>query len=468
MISDMLDELGALTEAEEAVEAELTGATILATMSASADLAASFVEDFIPQIEARPGPVALALLLAVGAVASGTHHQIATAATAAADRLTAAGVPPPRWAADLAEPLQAVDLMRLRDQAGTLSVLVSSFQRAGNRHACLVAVDHQDCGAATDIFVVDTEQLPEMLGDLREDGLVVTTQAVDPAEFRWYVEDALDARAVHDEEPDADAIEDDEDDEDEGPPYPVLAALLRARLTTLPPARQPAGVRAHHEADTAPVGAGGLPTFGMPAAAFGSPAPAKLPAKRKTADGPAPIYQIKIGLRDAKPPIWRRVLVQADVSLARLHSIIQIAFGWDDSHMHVFETPYGDFGRPDRELGYRAEKPVTLEQVAQQAKDKIQYTYDFGDSWSHEILVEKVLARDPALSYPRCVGGRRAAPPDDSGGIWGYESLVEALTDPRHPDHQDRLEWMGLDDASQFDAAAFDPEQVNQALAKLR
>jgi hypothetical protein len=162
------------------------------------------------------------------------------------------------------------------------------------------------------------------------------------------------------------------------------------------------------------------------------------------------------------------LLVPADVSLARLHDVIQAAFGWQDSHMHVFETPYGDFGRADRELGHRAEAPVTLEQVAPQAKAKIGYTYDFGDDWAHEIVVEKVLDRNPALTYPCCTGGRRAAPPEDCGGIWGYEELVEILADPQHPEHEERLEWLGLEDATQFDPAAFDPVEVNRALAKLR
>jgi hypothetical protein len=79
-----------------------------------------------------------------------------------------------------------------------------------------------------------------------------------------------------------------------------------------------------------------------------------------------------------------------------------------------------------------------------------------------------MLDRDPTLAYPRCVGGRRAAPPDDCGGIWGYEHLVEILTNPAHPDHKDRLEWLGWDDATHFDPAAFDPDDVTKALARLR
>ena len=114
------------------------------------------------------------------------------------------------------------------------------------------------------------------------------------------------------------------------------------------------------------------------------------PLKRKKKDGPAPIYQVKVGLRGAKPRIWRRLEVPGDLSLAVLHHVIQVAFGWHDSHMHVFETPYGDFGWTDRELGHRAEGPVTLEQVARRATDKIRYTYDFGDNWDHEILLARV------------------------------------------------------------------------------
>ena len=160
------------------------------------------------------------------------------------------------------------------------------------------------------------------------------------------------------------------------------------------------------------------------------------PAKRKKSGRPAPVYQIKVGLRGAKPPIWRRLEVPADISLARLHTVIQIAFGWDDSHLHVFETPYGDFGTADADLGHRAETRVTLEQVAPAVNSKLRYTYDFGDDWDHDILVEKVLDHDGTTPYPRCTGGRRAAPPDDCGGIWGYAELVEVLQRPRRPGAQ--------------------------------
>lgn len=483
MLGELLDGVATLAECEDALDAELAGAALVAMVTVAGDeLVPAFVQGFIPQVEAKAGG-ALALLLAIGSVASGVQEQVAKAASAAAGRLVAAGIPTPRWAGELAEPVRVGDCVRLYESQETMSVLVASFRRAGRGHAFMVIVDEQDCGAAEDILFVDADQLPEALDDIREggraDGLDIRTQVLDPAELRWYVEDALDARAVHDEEEPADAASVLFDEEEEGPPYPVLALLVRARLAVLPQAHRPAGARGHANthAQAATVldalasimgGAGGGPRGGFGGLRFGRPAQAKLPAKRKKSHGAAPIYQVKVGLRGAKPPIWRRLLVPADVSLDRLHDVIQAAFSWHGGHIHVFETPYGEFGRADRELGHRAEAPVTLEQVAPQAKDKIQYTYDFGDDWVHEIVVEKVLDRDPALAYPRCTGGRRAAPPDDCGGIWGYEELVEVLADPQHPEHEERLEWLGLDDASRFDPAAFDVDEVNRALAKLR
>jgi Plasmid pRiA4b ORF-3-like protein len=491
LLGELLEGVTILAECEDALDAELAGAAFVAMSTlAGEELVPAFVQGLIPQVEAQPGSGALAMLLAIGSVASGVHEEVAEAASAAAGRLVTAGVPKPQWAGELAEPVRVGDCVRLSAAQETMSVLVASFQRASSGHAFMVIVDEQDCGAAADILFVGADHLSEALDHIRTsgraDGYDIRTQALDPAELRWYVEEALDARAAHDEESPADAASamfGQEDDEEAGPPYPVLAVLVRARLAALPEPRMPAGARgnAHANVPAATLletlasiagGAGGVPNGGHRGGSdglrFGGPAPAKLPAKRKKSDGPAPIYQVKVGLRDAKPPIWRRLRVPADVSLARLHDVVQAAFGWEDSHMHVFETPYGDFGRADRELGHRAEAPVTLEQVAGQAGDKIRYTYDFGDGWVHEIAVEKVLDRDPALVYPSCTGGRRAAPPDDCGGIWGYEELVEILTDPQHPEHQDRLEWLGLDHAAQFDPAAFDVDEVNRALANLR
>jgi hypothetical protein len=289
------------------------------------------------------------------------------------------------------------------------------------------------------------DQITSMIeADGRQAGVTVTAEDLDPAEFRWQAERALDARAVHDGERGQD-LEDDIGGED-GPVCHQAAVLLRTRLAVLPePTRPP---EAH-----------GGATQPAPQVPF-SP---KMRAKRKKSDGPAMIYQIKVSLFGAEPPIWRRLELPGDTSLAELHHVIQLAFGWEDSHLHVFETLYGDFGVADRELGYRAEKPVTLEQVAPGVGDRMQYTYDFGDSWEHDIVVEELLDRQP-VAYPRCTAGERAAPPEDCGGVWGYGALVDVIGDPTHPEHAERLDWLGLESADDFQPARFDPAEVTRAL----
>jgi hypothetical protein len=470
-----------LVESEDPLDAEIVGATFVSIGTlAGEDFEEALVGGFIPAFEARATTEALAVLLAIGSVAQGRARE---AASVAADRLVKAGVARPGWAGELQEPVTVADCWRLYDPQGTASMLACSFHRAGRSHAVVISVDHLDCGAADDILLVDADQLPEALEMMRaggrDSGLEITTEALDAAEFRWQVEKALNARAVHDADdlPDEDMT--DLPVDEDGPGYPALAVLVRARMNALPVPSKPAA--AHGDEGDGGVGltalrmlaqladSGGSP-FGAraPIGSRGRTAVAALPAKRKKSDRPAPVYQIKVGLRGAKPPIWRRLEVPADISLARLHLAIQIAFGWDDSHMHVFETPYGSFGIADADLGHRAEAPVTLEQVAPAVNSKLRYTYDFGDDWEHDILVEKVLDHDETAAYPRCTGGRRAAPPDDCGGIWGYAELVEVLNDPADPEHEDRLEWLGLDDAADFDPDRFDAEAVTQALAALR
>lgn len=343
-----------------------------------------------------------------------------------------------------------------------------------------MSVDHLDCGAASEILLLDADHLSEtlrtLLPDSRDSGFAVTQEELDPAEFRWRFENALDARAVHDGEQPGLGTDDQPIDDDGLPDYPTLAVLLRARMHALQASSRPKAPHGDHGTEFAALEKFGQ-LIGNWAGASGALAPAAsrdratvamLPPKRKKSDGVAPVYQIKVELRRAKPPIWRRLEVPADISLARLHGVIQAAFDWHDSHLHVFETPHGEFGAADAELGHRADGPVTLEQVAPTVRSKIRYTYDFGDDWQHDILVEKVLSRDETARYPRCTGGRRAAPPEDCGGIWGYAYLAEALADPNHPEHAEKLEWLGLDDATQFDPAAFDANAVAQALSRRR
>lgn len=173
------------------------------------------------------------------------------------------------------------------------------------------------------------------------------------------------------------------------------------------------------------------------------------------------IYQLKVALADIRPPIWRRIQVPADISLARLHRVLQAAMGWSDTHMHAFRMGRQTFGVADPEFpdGTRSERGVQLEQVAK-AGDRFVYEYDFGDGWEHEIVVEEALAAEGAARYPCCLAGERACPPEDCGGLPGYEELVQALGDPAHPEHQEYLKWIGAD----FDPEAFDLAAVNKKL----
>jgi hypothetical protein len=181
-----------------------------------------------------------------------------------------------------------------------------------------------------------------------------------------------------------------------------------------------------------------------------------------------PIYQIKVTLEESKPPIWRRLLVRSDITLAGLHRIIQAAFGWGDYHLHQFIVGEIYFGEPhpdyDDYLEMHDERKITLHRIAQREGFKFRYEYDFGDSWLHQVLVEKILPQEPGRDYPVCVKGRRACPPEDVGGIWGYYHFLEAIQDPEHEEHSEYLEWIG----GEFDPEAFDLDEVNQALGTLR
>jgi Plasmid pRiA4b ORF-3-like protein len=185
----------------------------------------------------------------------------------------------------------------------------------------------------------------------------------------------------------------------------------------------------------------------------------------KRASSGRTVHTMKISLLGSKPPIWRRLEVPSSSTLHELHEIIQEAFGWKECHMWVFETPLGEYGFADPELGHGSAASKKLDNVAPRGGDWFRYTYDFGDDWVHDILVEDVVTAEPGVTYPRCLAGRRACPPEDCGGIGGYEMLVEILADPEHDEHEEMLDWLGLDSADEFDPAAFDVAEVNEALS---
>ena len=178
------------------------------------------------------------------------------------------------------------------------------------------------------------------------------------------------------------------------------------------------------------------------------------------------IYQLKVSLKGSKPPIWRRLLVSSDIKLDTLHLALQISMGWTNSHLHQFisqdQTFYGikddDFDMGGFEM--QDENTVRLSHILKTEMDSLIYEYDFGDSWTHKIVLEKILPFDTDKKLPYCVTGKRACPPEDCGGIWGYENLLAILEAPEHDEHEEMLEWLG----GEFDPSYLSRREINQSL----
>jgi hypothetical protein len=483
LLRELVDSASELIDCTDPIEVELIGSAfhaLGADLEDPGEFDDAVCAALVPALREAGTAETVALLTAIGSVGS---DRVRAATRAAAEDLVAGGVARPAWAAVLAEPV-TVDECWLFPAGPGAALYAVVFRRAGHRHGLVGIVMDMGAPVLVEAYPVPEDALDDVLSGLRSDLPVPPgtpgARQVTASEARAALEDALLARdelgfdsadfdsagmGIGDDASDPDGrTPEDETSDDEIPDFEDFRALLLARLAVMP---APPGNRRRD-----PVGPG-LPGPALLAGNLagdgvdlvGRRAGVALPPKRTRADGPAPVMRIKVGLRGAKPPIWRRLEVPATVSLARLHEVLQVAFGWEGYHMHVFDTPYGRFGRPDPQLGHRSEKPVTLEQVAGREGDRIGYTYDFGDDWDCDIRVEKLVEAVPGHSYPRCTGGRRAAPPEDCGGIWGYEYLCEILADPDHDEHADRLEWLGLASAAEFDPAAFDPDTINQALA---
>lgn len=175
------------------------------------------------------------------------------------------------------------------------------------------------------------------------------------------------------------------------------------------------------------------------------------------------IYQLKITLDGSKPPIWRRIQVNSNIKLGKLHEIILATMGWLGGHMHQFSIDGIDYGHPDPQLNFQDENKATLSKLVREENSRFSYTYDFGDNWEHRILLEKILPRDKTVQYPICLKGKRACPPEDCGGIWGYADLLEVLQNPEHPEYDEMSEWYEGD----IDPDDFSVEEVNQRLRDL-
>lgn len=190
--------------------------------------------------------------------------------------------------------------------------------------------------------------------------------------------------------------------------------------------------------------------------------PGRMPRLKRSAW----ILQLKVTLQHIHPPIWRRLLVPADITLAKLHFVVNEAMGWTCSHLHSFAFEDRTFGDPkldrDGELGFEDERKVKLSALVDHG-GSIAYAYDFGDGWEHEIEIEASIEADSRFKLPLCVGGARACPPEDCGGLPGYERLYEVLLDSTHPEFDETVTWVG----GFYDPESFDTNRTNQALRAL-
>lgn len=180
------------------------------------------------------------------------------------------------------------------------------------------------------------------------------------------------------------------------------------------------------------------------------------------------VYQFKISLKDIKPPIWRKIQVPESYTFWDLHVAIQDAMGWYDYHLHAFNIVNPQTGIKEQ-IGIPYEEILAYEEFGEVIlpgwktplssyfslqNKRASYDYDFGDGWEHRILLEKILPYNADQKYPLCIAGERACPPEDCGGIWGYENLLEIIKDPNHEEHTRMMEWLG---------GSFNPEEFRSA-----
>jgi hypothetical protein len=182
---------------------------------------------------------------------------------------------------------------------------------------------------------------------------------------------------------------------------------------------------------------------------------------------PTKVFQLKITLVDSKPSIWRRVLVTDNLTLYQLHQVIQISMGWTNSHLHLFDVDGQLYSLPEFELDdwnepVGNERRVRLSALNWKPKKKLRYDYDFGDSWRHEVVLEKLLPIKPEIRYPKCIDGACACPPEDVGGLPGYDYFLEAISDPVNEEHESMLMWAG----GSFNPEFFSIDEVNARLWK--
>ncbi len=352
---------------------------------------------------------------------------VRSAAAKSAHRLATAGLRDMPWVALLGKP-QWLRSFGFADPAGGQQTIAVEFGYGKKKHAVAVLIDHRLGGGVKDCWLTAD---PARLSAQMRHG--VTGHGLQFHDYTAAAAATILGAALA------------------APPCPAAADQIETVGTFLPLLR-----------NRFPL----IPTDSqamVPAPSSG-PVGSVRPPTAKPLGHASPIHRLKVTLDGSKPPIWRRLEVPSSVTLDRLHEILLTAFEWSGGHPWVFETPDGEFGDADPETDIRSAKQMQLGTVASAVGSKLTYTYDFGDDWRHVIVVEAIAAGLTGQKYPRCTAGRKAAPPEGSGGIWGYLALCGILADPAHPEHLERLEWLGLESAADFDRDQFDMKELNTLL----
>ncbi|MCF7872450.1 plasmid pRiA4b ORF-3 family protein [Candidatus Woesearchaeota archaeon] len=177
------------------------------------------------------------------------------------------------------------------------------------------------------------------------------------------------------------------------------------------------------------------------------------------------VLQIKAEIESITPKIWRRFLVKDNITFDKLHETIQIVMGWSNYHLYSFYTDNEQIGISNKFIENESNSKKIKLKDKLSLKQKFNYTYDFGDTWEHVLIVEKILDNNNSYLFPTCISGKRAGPPEDCGGYNGYYRLMEIKKNKKHPEYNDMIkEWLGED----FDFEHFNVEEINKELIKLQ
>jgi hypothetical protein len=381
------------------LEAEVCGAQFVGELRRASPADGDVTEvlsDVLEHVVEWDSAEALAMARVLAAVGP---PEVWAIALETASRMAAGGQTDVPWAAGLGLPRPG-PCFGYSDIYGCQHSIVLVFSYGPKKHALVVLIDYLLGGGVKDCYVLDyTSSIRDYYRTVGADPDIRFSD-LDTGTAREILEGALSKEPCPVEPDQIEHVQN-------------YIDLLRARVGLLPrraapapPARAQTPATRTAATRTAPTGPGSG-------------------TRGKRAPAPRNVHRIKVTLRGTKPPIWRRFEVPSDSSLARLHAVIQLGFGWQDSHLYLFETAAGSYGSYDPDLEIRSAANKKLSAVADWPGDKIRYEYDFGDSWEHDVVVEAVAPAQPGVAYPRCTGGKRA-------GWLGIESPAQS-----QPDHFD-------------------------------